>query len=150
MYIYWSFLSILHIPENILAFISGILLSAAINIATGIIGEDGISKLPINITISMLLMFVASILFMVLAVIVKPIQEYFNTKDESSKKYIKKEMKSNPWYESVKDQRRVLTIVLPIILFITLLTSVLSIWVLFKPTAFGMVDPSLISKQYID
>lgn len=139
-HIYWGFLSMLRIPESILAFISGILLSAAINIATGMIGEEGISQLPANITISMTLMFIACVLFMVLAVMVKPIQESFNTKDASSKKYIRETQKSNPWYESIKDQNKALTIVLPLILFVTLLASVLSIWVLFDPSAFGIAS----------
>lgn len=63
------------VPESIFAFISGILLSTAINIATSQLPNNIFSILSKTTIISMFLMLLSSILFMLLGISVKPYQE---------------------------------------------------------------------------
>ncbi len=63
------------VPESAFTFISGVLLSAAINIATSQLPSSIWLMLRCNTIISMFLMFVACIVFMWLGVSIKPHQE---------------------------------------------------------------------------
>lgn len=63
------------LPESAFTFISGVLLSAAINIATSQLPSSIWVMLRCNTIISMFLMFAACIIFMWLGVSVKPHQE---------------------------------------------------------------------------
>jgi len=140
-HIYWVFLSILLTPESVFVFVSGIFLSSAINIATGVVNIGGISQLPLYVIISMSLMFLTSIIFMILAVIIKPIQESYKNMDITTKVLIKQEKKDNAWYHLIHDYRPCFVIILPLLLIFALVSCVSSILVLFMPNILNSINP---------
>lgn len=123
---YWFFhgllLCIFKISESIYAFLSGILLSAAINIATSTINNNEISMAQ-NIRISMILMFIASILFMLLSVYLKPIQERYSgyPADDNDKL---------AWLSAINTTKHAV-FVLPIVFVLSLSTMIVSIVLIF-------------------
>ena len=129
----WAMYSILLIPESFLAFISGIFLSAAINIATSMISDDRITKISGHITFSMCAMFIACVGFMVLATLVSPLQENYKKMDQNWRNDIKQNKQDNPWHVIIKKRNKGFRILLLIVLVLSLLVSILSILALFFP-----------------
>jgi hypothetical protein len=115
-------LCIFKISESIYTFISGILLSAAISIATSTINNNEIC-MAYNITLAMLFMFIASVLFMLLAVYLKSIQDIYSgyPADENDKL---------AWLSAIKTTKHAV-VVLPIIFILSLSTMIASIVLIF-------------------
>ena len=73
-----AYFALFKMPENMLVFFSGIVLSAAINVATNGVTSSGFNwNYGGRVTVSMLLMFISSIFFMLMAIYLKPIQENY-------------------------------------------------------------------------
>ncbi|MCL2774211.1 MAG: hypothetical protein FWD71_12795 [Oscillospiraceae bacterium] len=66
------------LPDGLLTFISGILLTSAINIATSQLPSSIFDVLNCKIIISMFLMFVSSCFFILLGFSIKPFQDEFS------------------------------------------------------------------------
>lgn len=118
------FFSIFKMPENMAIFISGILLSAAINIATSEIGDSGVDwSYGWRVTISTILMFISSCCFAILAVYVKPIQE----KHKKDHPILIRMKNKDIWYDDIKEKNgaRAVLSVLFVLTYITLLVSAL-------------------------
>lgn len=96
------FFSIFKLPESMTVFISGILLTTAINILTGQIKNDGfIWCHKWNITLSTILMFISSVCFMILTTYVKPLQENHKKKHPLSIRISDKDI----WVEDIHAQK---------------------------------------------
>jgi len=85
--IYFKFISLTRIiPTMTFSFISGIFLSFAINITASSIHNGGISHLHSHLILPTILMFISSILFMVLVVLIGQKQELYKEMPRDLKK----------------------------------------------------------------
>lgn len=89
-------LSVFLLPESIIAFFSGILVSAAINILTSFAVSKTIEVFPLNLILSSGFMLLAACSMMAWVVVVKPCQDkYYNiAKNERN------------WYEQIRNTSR--------------------------------------------
>lgn len=121
------FFSVFKMPETMSIFISAILLSAAINIATNEIGDKGIDwSYGWQVTFSVILMFLSSCCFTILAVYLKPMQERHKKDHPISVRMENKDV----WYEDIKKKNGART-VLSLLFLLTYLTLLFSILLLF-------------------
>lgn len=94
--LYSLLLSVFLLPESIIAFFSGILVSAAINILTSFAVSKTIEVFPLNLILSSGFMLLAACSMMAWVVVVKPCQDkYYNiAKNERN------------WYEQIRNTSR--------------------------------------------
>ena len=89
-----TILSFFKIPESIIVFLSGILVSASINIFTCTIPRSAFF-LPKHLVVSALLMLFSSCCLMYWAIIVKPCQEKHNKDAPNEKDWIQRIKENN-------------------------------------------------------
>lgn len=128
-YLRRNFFIIFKMPENMLIFISGILLSTSINIATNKIGNNGIGwTYGWQVTISTILMFASSCCFTIMAVYLKPIQE----KHKKEHPVVIRIENKDIWYEDLKRTKGAI-VVLSLLFVLTyvsfLVSGILLFWV---------------------
>ena len=129
------FFAIFKIPENMMTFISGILLSASISIVTGQIVDTGIKWTHgWQVTISTILMFISSCCFTIMAIYLKPLQEK-HQKEHPIEIRLKD---TDIWFEDLKNKKG--TIVVLVILFLLSYGSlVVSVILLFWEDIWGNI-----------
>ena len=121
------FFSIFKLPESMTVFISGILLTTAINIVTGQIKNNGfIWHHKWNITLSTILMFISSACFMILTTYVKPLQEKHKKNHPLSIRLSDKDI----WVEDIINQKGV-ALILSILFVFTYILALVSLVLLF-------------------
>lgn len=97
-----GFFAIFKMPENMMIFVSGILLSTAINIATTKIGDAGVEwTYGWQVTTSTILMFVSSCCFTIMAVYLKPLQEKHKKEHPTAIRLENKDV----WFEDLKNTK---------------------------------------------
>ncbi|MDR2971774.1 MAG: hypothetical protein LBU83_07610 [Bacteroidales bacterium] len=77
---YVKLISLLRIKESVLTFLSGMLLSISINMATNLIEPTGIKSFTLVFAMPIVLIGIASILLMMIAIMIRPVHvEYDRT-----------------------------------------------------------------------
>lgn len=128
-----GFFAIFKMPENMMTFISGILLSTAIGIVTSKITDTGIRwTYGWQVTISTILMFISSCSFTFMAVYLKPLQDKHKNEHPLSIRVEEKDL----WYEDLKKVKGA-RVTLSILFLLTYVAFAISIILLFLGGVWG-------------